>query len=157
MKHDVLKLFRWWIKKFLFKEKKKVHSLLIDFTFDIYRWILPKLFHSMCVCSNPFKYWQQVTVKWNKQLNACVSGVAKTSTECMQISYWWFLGDLLLALLEDIWGHLLWVLIILCYIFCIVIKHLKLLYVLQTIIAWKEFELDTCFNFNLWNVWIDFL
>ena len=24
----------------------------------------------------------------------------------MQISYWWLLGDLLLALLEDIWRHL---------------------------------------------------
>ena len=49
------------------------------------------------------------------------------------------------------------VLIILCYLFCIVIKHLELLYVLQTIIVWKEFELDTCFIFYLWNVWIIFI
>ena len=67
-----------------------------------------------------------------------------------------FRGFPLGALFEDIWGHLPLVLIISCYIFCIAIKHLKLLYVLQTIIVWKEFELDTCFNFNLWNVWIDF-
>ena len=45
---------------------------------------------------------------------------------------------------------------ILCYTFCIVIKHLELLYMLQTIIVWKEFELDTCFVFYLWNVWIFF-
>ena len=76
----------------------------------------------------------------------------------MQISYWWLLGNLLLALLEDICicGHLPLVLIILCYNFCIVIKHFELLYVLQTIIVWKEFELDTCFIFYLWNVWIFF-
>ena len=74
----------------------------------------------------------------------------------MQISYWWFLGDLLLASLEDIWGHLPLVLIIFYYTFCIVIKHLELLYVLQTIIVWKEFELDSYFVFYLWNVWIFF-
>ena len=74
----------------------------------------------------------------------------------MQISYWWLLGNLLLALLGDICGHLPLVLIILCYNFCIVIKHFELLYVLQTIIVWKEFELDTCFIFYLWNVWIFF-
>ena len=49
------------------------------------------------------------------------------------------------------------VIIILCYTFCIIIKHLVLLYVLQTIITQKEFELDTCFIFYLWNVWIVFL
>ena len=27
---------------------------------------------------------------------------------------------------------------------------------MQTIIVWKEFELDTCFIFYLWNIWIDF-
>ena len=75
----------------------------------------------------------------------------------VQISYWWLLGDLLLALLEDILGYLPLVLIILYYPFCIVIKHLELLYVLQTIIVWKEFELDTCFIFYLWNVWIIFI
>ena len=48
------------------------------------------------------------------------------------------------------------VLIILCYPFRIVKKHLELLYVLQTIIVWKEFELDTCFIFYLWNLWIFF-
>ena len=48
------------------------------------------------------------------------------------------------------------VLIILCYTFCIVIKHLELLYMLQTIFVWKEFELDTCFIFYLWNIWIFF-
>ena len=74
----------------------------------------------------------------------------------MQISYWWLLGDLLLALLEDISGHLTLALIILCYTFCIVIKHLDLLYMLQTIIVWKEFELDTCFIFYSWNVRIFF-
>ena len=74
----------------------------------------------------------------------------------VQISYWWLLRDLLLALLEDIWGHLSLVLIILCYIFCIVIKHFELLYMLQTIIVWKKFELDTCFILYLWNVWIFF-
>ena len=72
----------------------------------------------------------------------------------VQISYWWLLGVLLLGLLEDIRGRLLLVLIILCYTFCIVIKYLELLYMLQTIIIWKEFELDTCFIFYLWNVWI---
>ena len=66
----------------------------------------------------------------------------------VQIYYWWLLGDLLLALLEDILGHLLLVLIVLCYSFCIVIKNLELLYVLQTIIVWNEFELDTCFFFT---------
>ena len=75
----------------------------------------------------------------------------------VQISYWWLLRDLLLALLEDIWGHLSLVLIILFYIFCIVIKHFELLYMLQTIIVWKKFELDTCFILYLWNVWIFFL
>ena len=47
----------------------------------------------------------------------------------MQISYGWLLGDLLLALHEDIYGHLPLVLIILCYHFCIVIKHLVLIIV----------------------------
>ena len=36
---------------------------------------------------------------------------------------------------QEAWGQLLLVLIILCYTFCIVIKHLELLYVLQTIIV----------------------
>ena len=27
---------------------------------------------------------------------------------------------------------------------------------LQTIFVWKEFELDTCFIFYLWNIWIFF-
>ena len=37
---------------------------------------------------------------------------------------------------QEAWGHLPLVLIILCYTFCIVIKHLELMYVLQTIIVY---------------------
>ena len=37
---------------------------------------------------------------------------------------------------QEAWGHLLLVQIILFYTFCIVIKHLELLYVLQTIIVY---------------------